>query len=72
MGRTDDRVRQPGVLEELERLCEVARRDGHLVPKILEQRDEWPEEHDVRRVRDVDPDAHLGASSRTEGCERLR
>ena len=72
MGRADDRVRQAGVLEELERLCEVARRDRHLVPTSLEQRDERPEEDDVRGVRDVDPDAHHGASSRTERFERLR
>ena len=72
MRRADDRVRQPGVLEELERLREVARRDRHLVAALLEQRDQRTEEDDVRGVRDVDPDAHHGASSRTERCERLR
>ena len=56
--RADDVVGDPRVGEQLERLREVARRDRHLVPSLLEQPDQRPEEGHVRRVRHVDPDPH--------------
>ena len=49
-------------LEQLLGLGECARRYFDLVPVILEHADEWAEERHVRRVRDVDPDAHRPAT----------
>jgi hypothetical protein len=56
--RADHLVRDPGVLQQLEGLGERPRRHRDLVPAPLEQPDQRPEERHVRRVGDVDPDAH--------------
>src|SRR5262245_1355025 len=45
-------------LEQLDRLRVLARRDFDGVAALLEQGDQRPEERHLRRVRDVDPDAH--------------
>ena len=57
-------VRDAVQLEQLERLRVLARRHLDLVALSLEQADQGPEEGDVRRVRDVDPDSHRNDSIR--------
>ena len=52
------RVLQAGVVEQLERLRELARGDRDVVAPVAQQLDERAEEGHVRRVGDVDPDAH--------------
>ncbi len=68
--RAHDGVVETGVLEQLERLRERARGERHLVAPVAEERHERPEEHDVGRVREVDPNAHdpypRGAQRRPE------
>ncbi len=54
----DDLMRDPVQAEQFDRLREVARRDLDLVPALAQQRDQRPEERHLRRVGDVDPDAH--------------
>ena len=57
----DDRRVDAVKLEQLLGLGERARRYVDLVPVLLQQADERAEERHVRRVRDVDPDAHRSA-----------
>jgi hypothetical protein len=68
---SDDGVRHPVELEEAERLREVARRDDRLDAGLGEPVKYRPEEEDVRRVREVDPDRagslHGLPPSRTHG-----
>ena len=56
--RADDPMLDPVPLQQLERLRELSRRHLDLVPVLGEQPEQRPEERHVRRVRDVDPDAH--------------
>ncbi len=60
--RADDGVLQAGVVEQLERLGELARGDRDVVTPSREQLDQRAEEGDVRRVGDVDPDAHQASA----------
>ena len=58
------RVRlEPVQLEQLERLRVVARGDLDLVAAAAHDLDERPEDEDVSRCRDVDPDAHQSFST---------
>ena len=50
----------PVLLDQLEGLCVLARRDLDLVAARLEQLDERPEDERVRTRRHVDPDPHRG------------
>ena len=54
----DDVVRDPVQLEQLERLRVVAGGDLDVVAGLASSAQQRPEERHVRRVRDVDPDAH--------------
>ena len=58
VARPDDVVGDVVQLEQLQRLRVVAGRDVDRVAALQQQRDQRPEERDLRRVRDVDPDAH--------------
>jgi hypothetical protein len=48
VGRPDDVVGDPRIVEQLERLGERARRHAHLVAALLEQGDQRPKERHVR------------------------
>src|SRR5205823_2682524 len=50
-------------LEQLHRLCVVARRDPDLVAASAHDVDQRPEDEDVRRRRDVDPDLQATSAS---------
>ena len=52
----DRRVRVAPVVEELGRVREWPRGEGHLVTARLQQLDQWPQDDDMRRVGQVDPD----------------
>ena len=69
--RPEHGVLEPGVLEQLERLGEIAGRDRDVVPACLEELDDRPEEDDMRRVGDVDPDAHRGHRRRRAGSSYI-
>ncbi len=58
--------RQPVQLEELQRLCVVARGDLHLVTATAHQLDQRPEHEHVCARGHVDPDAHQSRSTTRE------
>ena len=58
----DRRRLDPVQLEQLHRLRVLARGHLDLVPALAQQPDQRPEDEHVRRVREVDPDAHLRAT----------
>ena len=59
-----DRCRvDPVQLEQLQRLRVLARGDLDLVTALAEQPDQRLEDQDVRRVGEVDPDAHQSRRS---------
>ena len=65
MSRPNDVMRDSVQLEQLQGLREVARRHLDLVAVLLEQPQQRPEEEDVRRVGDVDPDPHRSETIRS-------
>ncbi len=63
--RADDLVGDAVQLQQLHRLRVLARRHLDVVTALAEERDQRPEERHLRRVRDVDPDAHGRDPSRS-------
>ena len=66
----DHRRRHAVLLDQLQRLRVVARRDLDLVAARLEQLDERPEDERMRARRHVDPDPHASDDSRAETSRR--
>src|SRR5438132_7406066 len=61
----DDRRLEPVQLEQLQRLRIVAGRDLDLVATLVEETDQRPEDEDMRRRRQVQPDLQAGTSTRS-------
>ncbi len=57
----DDRGLDAVLVEQLERLCVVARRHLYVVAVSAQETEDGPEDQDVRRGRDVDPDSQASA-----------